>query len=266
MKFNFGEVDELGDGQVDVWLCSIECLNIDSNKESLLALLNEDELRRYRRFVFDKDKNVFLASRYLLRSLLSAYVPEMEPAVWEFDFNDNGKPSISKDLVLEPIFFNVSHSKNNVVLAFSDEAVLGVDIESFLRASELDKLARYSFSEKEFSQITKLEGECFRERFFSLWTLKEAYIKADGRGMSLPLKSFSFIFDEENKSLAGFESEHLGASEKWRFWQYETELDAFISLALKSESLADYKVRHRKVVGLGQHEEVVLALRGESRP
>ena len=191
MKF---KVDKLRDQQIDVWLCSIECLDIEANKDALLVLLNEDELRRYHRFVFDKDKYVFLASRYLLRTLLSAYLPGIEPADWEFDFNENGKPSISTSLVPASISFNVSHSRNNVVLSFSKEAILGVDIESFVRISDLDKLAQYSFSETEYSQIQKLEGEAFRDRFFSLWTLKEAYIKADGRGMSLPLKSFSFYF------------------------------------------------------------------------
>jgi 4'-phosphopantetheinyl transferase len=151
-----------------------------------------------------------------------------------------------------------------VVLAFSRENHLGVDIESFNRDSNLEKLAHYSFSKKEISQIEALEGEGYRDRFFSLWTLKEAYMKADGRGMSLPLKSFSFVFDKENKSLVGFESSHVASDENWLFWQYETPFDSYISMALRSEfkDCASYEVKLKNITGFSQAIDCSLPLCG----
>lgn len=260
MKF---ETSKLEQRQIDIWLCSIDCLDIGVNKDAFLKLLNAEERKRYERFVFEKDKNVLLASRYLLRSLLSAYHPEISPESWTFEFNDYGKPTVASNLLTSPLQFNLSHSRNDVVLAFSTEASLGIDIESFVRDSDLEKLARYSFSEKEQSQIEELVGDDFRDRFFSLWTLKEAYMKADGRGMSLPLKSFSFVYDDDNKYLSSFESEHLDPNENWLFWQYETELECFVSLMLRSElkDRSDYRIRVRKVEGRGQSVDMSLPLR-----
>lgn len=260
MKF---EAQKLVEQQVDIWVCSIDCLDIESNEEVLLKLLNDDERKRYERFVFEKDKRVLLAARYLLRSLLSAYHPQIRPESWVFEFNDNGKPEVSREQLSKPIQFNLSHTRNNVALAFSTESRLGIDMESFDRDSDLAKLARYSFSEKELSQIEGLAKDEFRDRFFSLWTLKEAYMKADGRGMSLPLKSFSFIYDANNERLTELRSEHITKDENWLFWQYETNLDSFLSIAICPQEQAKkaFTVKQREVVGLGAYRNLELLLR-----
>ena len=245
--------------RIDLWLCSVERINVASHIDEFLALLSEDERVRYERFVFEKDRHVYLVSRYLLRTLLSRYLPDTSPKTWCFNYNDYGKPELPNC----PLSFNLSHSDNHIVLAFSRDEVLGVDIESHKREVDFQPLAKYSFSTKEYAQIEKLDQEAFRDRFFSLWTLKEAYMKADGRGMSIPLKSFSFLFDDSNRYLARFEPEQKSDSDPWLFWQFETDLDCFISLATQSNGLArgEYRIETKEITGLDKVRELSLPLR-----
>ena len=181
---------------VRLWYAYPDDLLDASLAESCLSLLSRDEVERRQFLRFDKDRRAFLASRVNLRCALSQCAP-VAPRDWRFRVNEYGKPEIEKPEI-EPdcgLRFNVSHSLHLVACVVSGEARVGVDVESVERADEIASIASDVFSAAELAQFEPLRGSARSERALSLWTLTEAYVKARGLGLSLPLKAFSFLFD-----------------------------------------------------------------------
>lgn len=152
----------------------------------LLKYLPADKQERCKRFRSFED-----AQRTLLGDILARYM------VWKitkqrfheivFDTNSYGKPRLRGNWDLE---FNVSHSGEYIAAAINTEA-LGIDIEE-IKPIDIS-IARDFFTEKEYLYIMNGDvGNSNRlERFYEIWTLKESYIKAVGRGLSIPLNSFN---------------------------------------------------------------------------
>jgi len=170
--------------QVDIWRV---CLDLST--DLLLALsanLSTDELRRAERFHFQADKTHFIAAHGCLRYILTRYLP-LEPHQLRFSANAYGKPCLSPERGLD---FNLSHSKDIALIAITLNRRVGVDIEHIRADIATEEIARRFFSEGEVSELLALPVEQRETAFFNCWTRKEAYIKAQGLGLSLPLESF----------------------------------------------------------------------------
>jgi len=181
-----------------------------------LAILAPDERSRYERFHFTEDKQEFLTARYLLRTLLARhYVPGVSPQNLKFVYEDRGKPQLCKSQNVRSVSFNVSHSKGTIALAFSGNKKLGVDLEFMGRKSNYVDIAEHAFSEFELCELRKLAAEERQKRFYQYWTLKEAYIKAEGAGLSMALDRFHF--DLEKSQAIRVVRHDESDTEKWRF-------------------------------------------------
>jgi len=148
-------------------------------------VLSAGELERAARFHFDRHRGRFVASRVALRDVLARHLA-CEPADLDFTTGPQGKPGLPGD----PVHFNLSRSEDLCLIALSDEAPIGVDVEFRREDPYLLKVARRFFSETE---VEELHGLVLAEQlpaFFRIWSRKEAYIKALGLGLSLPLDSF----------------------------------------------------------------------------
>jgi len=157
-------------------------------------MLSAAEYQRWQRFVFARDRDRFLLARALVRSVLGQYL-HVPPASLVFSANRWGKPEL--DPAAHPghcLQFNLSHTTGLAVLAVSQGVALGVDVEDVRREVEMLALARRYFAVQEVEELQSLPEAQQRERFFALWTLKEAYVKARGLGMHLSLQSFGFTF------------------------------------------------------------------------
>jgi 4'-phosphopantetheinyl transferase len=185
-----------GKGIVDLWYYSYE----DADAELLAshqALLTPDELERWNSFRFERDRRLFLATRALVRSVLSHYAA-VAPADWRFATNDHGKPRISAPVVKPTIHFNLANTLGLVVCVVSvAHELVGVDAERINRKVEASALANRFFSPSEASHLNALPAPDQPELFFSYWTLKESYIKARGLGLTLPLAKFSFRLGDD---------------------------------------------------------------------
>jgi 4'-phosphopantetheinyl transferase len=157
--------------------------------------LSEEELARSKVFPFEKNRREYLATRLLVRRALSHYHP-LPPQSWKFQTNRFGKPATDPHCGLH---FNVSNTSKLIVCLIGNDIELGIDIEPLDRAADVSPLAPEIFSSKELAQLEKLPDSEKSDRALSLWTLKESYIKARGLGLSLPLKKFSFVFEQSNK-------------------------------------------------------------------
>jgi 4'-phosphopantetheinyl transferase len=196
-----------------LWYAYPEDLLNESAAEACAELLSEDERARWQTFRFEKDRREYLTSRALVRFALSQY-RLLAPEAWRFQVNAYGKPSPDPECGLR---FNVSNSPGLVVCLVAQGAEVGVDLESYERAGEIAELSERVFSPLELAQLEELHGSEKTNRALCLWTLKEAYLKAQGMGLSLPLNKLSFLFGGPAGIRLELDSCLDDEAERWRF-------------------------------------------------
>ena len=179
---------QLNQAEIHVWRLDLN--EVRRSHEALLPCLSKDERERASRFHFQKDREHFVAARGVLRVLLGRYL-NLTPEELRFKYSSYGKPSLDVGPDGERLRFNLSHSHERALLAFTRAGELGVDLE-FMRADfACHEVAERWFSDREVEMFSALPGSLRIEGFFNCWTRKEAYVKARGEGLSRPLKSFS---------------------------------------------------------------------------
>lgn len=199
----------LAPGEVHIWLASLEqppeCV------QQFLDTLAPDERARAARFYFEKDRRHFIVARGILRALLSSYV-QVPATSLRFAYNAYGKPALEFPATSPALCFNLAHSHEMALYAFVYKRELGVDIEymRLLAADEYISLAQHHFSPSEYATLRALPESVQKQAFFNCWTRKEAYIKARGKGLSIPLDSFdvSLAPDKPAELLASREAPH----------------------------------------------------------
>ena len=159
-----------------------------SSTARVAPLLDEAERARASRFAFPKDRDLFVTTRGWLRLLLGGYLAE-RGARLSFSAGPNGKPALAGPSA--KVHFNVSHSGSRALLAFAADRAVGVDIERIKDRPDVLDLAPTVFTLTEQALLRDAPPGDRLTTFFRLWTGKEAYLKADGRGVSVPLQSFS---------------------------------------------------------------------------
>ncbi|MEW5940995.1 MAG: 4'-phosphopantetheinyl transferase superfamily protein [Chloroflexota bacterium] len=184
-RINFSAVDgrpTLKDGEVHVWLAD---LNRPDLTEAAREILTPAEIERGHRYRFERDQTWFFARHFFLRALLSRYL-DQRASIFDIRHSAHGKPYLDG----HPLYFNLSDSNGWCLLAFTRVAPLGVDLEHVRERGDLMAVARRYFSPAEFAELEKLPSEEQLDGFYHIWTQKEAFIKAVGEGMSIPLDSF----------------------------------------------------------------------------
>lgn len=180
-------------------------------------IVSPSEHRRLERFHTAHDQRQGLVTRALLRTVLSRYRPTVDPRDWSFEVNAYGRPAIATDLNAK-LFFNLSHSRGLIALLIAEDREIGVDVEWRDRAVDAVELADQVFARVEMSDLQSLVPSRQRDRFFDLWTLKEAYTKARGMGLSIPLSDIAFRFGENGHLTTTFAQSFADTPSRWRFW------------------------------------------------
>ncbi len=145
-----------------------------------LGVLSDAERARAERFKFDLHRNRYIRAHGTLRHLLARYL-DMPADHVRFETGERGKPFIRGC----DLYFNMSHSADTAVYAFSRKGHIGVDVEMYDRRVEIDDLARHYYTAAEQSVLNSLDGSGRRALFFHLWTAKEARMKVTGEGLAL---------------------------------------------------------------------------------
>lgn len=169
---------------VHVWRVAVA----DESAASLAALLSDEERARAARFMFARDRNQFIVVRGWLRRLLGEYL-NRSPDEIRLILGARGKPMVADDQ--RTLHFNVSHSGDVGLLAFCSGREVGIDVERTDTRVEIEALAETCFSTSERASLRRLPGGAQLHGFFQLWAAKEAYIKALGGGLSIPLLDFT---------------------------------------------------------------------------
>ncbi len=175
--------------QDEVHLWRVELASLAEAESRWQMLLSPDEQTRAARFHFVRDRQRFSATRALLRIVLASYLGSA-PEQLTFSYSDKGKPYLKSRRTDDAVEFNISHSGQIALLAFARGRAVGVDVEQIRDNLDPLAIARRYFSAQEQRQLAALEESERYAGFFRCWTRKEAYIKARGDGLSLPLDSF----------------------------------------------------------------------------
>ncbi len=170
----------------------VHCIDLDAadlDPERIEAILEPDERARAARFRFARDRRRYVVRHAVLRTLLVAPCGS-SPAALRFAFNAQGKPSLDGGPE-----FNISHSHGHALIAIGSDHAVGCDIEWRDASFAEETIAEQLFSGREVTALRGLPEDLQARAFFDCWTRKEAYIKARGLGLSLPLDSFDVSVD-----------------------------------------------------------------------
>jgi 4'-phosphopantetheinyl transferase len=179
----------LSDGEIHVWRASLEA---DSDVCHLEPLLSNDEVVRANRFRFPEHRRRFVIARGCLRQLVSRYL-NVSPQTVAFTYSAEGKPALNPSHASK-LVFNVSHSGDIAAFAFTLQHKIGVDVEMVRHDVDVDEIPKRFFSDHEQQGLAKLRNYDKFRGFFNCWARKEAYVKAVGSGLSLPLRDFDVSF------------------------------------------------------------------------
>jgi 4'-phosphopantetheinyl transferase len=185
----------LPEGEIHVWYRPLDPERLTVGPFS--EILSDDERARASRYRFEQHRNEFIVTRATLRILLGSYL-EASPQSLAFSYSPQGKPSLANEGT--DLRFNISHTAGLAALAFARAREIGVDVEKLRPECEAQKLAERFFSASEREVISGFSGPALHEAFFRCWTRKEAFIKAKGGGLSIPLNQFDVSIAEGQPS------------------------------------------------------------------
>jgi 4'-phosphopantetheinyl transferase len=204
---------QLSAGEIHVYVLAFgDTANVPADR--LGSQLSTEERNRCARFVFQRDSRIFLLSHCLMRQVLSTY-SGLPPLDLEFRLNEYGKPF---PLSRQCPYFSLSHTDGMAAIGVATEPEIGVDVEDTTRTGDWMSLSRSVLSAEEQRGLEDvMPGQ---ERFYEIWTLKEAYIKARGMGLSLPLEDFSIRWDDIGDIGIEFHKPNDSQPEEWQFALY----------------------------------------------
>lgn len=198
--------------EVHVWRVSLDIQSGDF--EHLQRFLVDEELERANRFYFEKERRRWVAARALLRILLGRYL-DVDPDKLRFLTNGYGKPLLIYPSSGARLHFNLSHSRELALYAFAYDRQIGIDVEYMRADVDYSELATYHFSAHERAVLSALPETLQKEAFFLCWSRKEAYIKARGKGLSIPLDQFDVSLVPGEPAALLDSREEPGANERW---------------------------------------------------
>lgn len=166
--------------------------------EQWLAALSVDERERGTRFLQPHHQHRFMNTRAILRHLLGQYL-NTDPAAVQFSFGEHDKPALAGPYA-DSLQFNLSHSHDMAVYAFTRSGAIGIDIEKIQSENKSDIAERF-FSPAEIAALASLAPLEQAAGFFRIWARKEAIIKANGKGLAQPLASFSVALDAQHETV-----------------------------------------------------------------
>lgn len=213
--------------QIDFWRLPIRPLSEGRYREYFLGLSIEERVL-HDAFYFSADRLRHLLTRFFLRRVMAAYLNQ-DAGRLEFSQNTYGRPALSGHQNYIALDFNVAHNEDYIVCAVSRNGRVGVDIENYRKPCNL-ALAEDFFAHQELAQLLARNDTQRDKHFCELWTLKESFIKAVGKGMAIPLDAFYFQFDEDSHAFS--DPEKHGESRSWQFVSWESDNKNIVSISV----------------------------------
>ena len=219
--------------EAHVWWIDPESVHDPDTLQSCRKLLDHDERGKLERFMHASDRHHYMVAHTLLRQTLSRYA-DIAPANWRFVHGAHGRPEISPDLGTR-LRFNLTHTPGLCVCIVTLDDDCGIDAEKLRQRCNPLGVARRMFSESEYDALTHHEGRNFLEYFYEHWTLREAYVKARGIGISFPTRQLCFTTHGEKVSVE-FDDTVDDCNKNWHFQLIRPNSTHIVALALRNNS------------------------------
>ncbi len=225
---------DLPPGDVHAWLVDLD--NPPRIAQELAALLDDHERARAARFVSPKDRRHHEVTHGLLRTILGHYTGN-DPKSLQFALGREGKPSLVTPLPGEPLVFNLSHSGHHALIGVARGLTIGIDLEAMHAVPEIEAIAKSHFAAEERAELMALPLDVRLDGFLRCWTCKEAYVKALGGGLSIPLDGFCVAVDPKTavqlKSIRGSTLE----AARWTLRAGKLSTDAWAAVIVDRPSM-----------------------------
>lgn len=244
-------------GEIHFWLAPYDVPIGESVRSAYRRLLNREELAQEPRFYFAKDRQRYLVTRALVRTVLSRYI-SISPREWIFTTNAYGRPEIVNEQARnQDMVFNISHTDSLIVLAVTQQRALGVDVENLQAREAAIDIADHYFAAEEVAELNAAPRHEQQYRFFEYWTFKESYIKARGMGLSLPLDKFSFHYPGDHAVEIAIHPELADDSSRWHFWQFQPSPEYLVAVCAERLGMESPRFVVRKAVPLLSEKELI---------
>jgi 4'-phosphopantetheinyl transferase len=206
--------DRIGAAEVLVLQCSLDQASATASAPSL----STDEAVRAARLHRPQDRELFVRGRAWLRSVLGDYLG-VPPHEVRFVIGEHGKPALAAPHAWLRI--NLSHTGSLALLALTRAGAVGIDVEAIRAMSDVAAIARRQFASSEWLRWSQLPPAQQLSAFYACWTRKEAFVKAVGAGLSLPLDGFEVAFEPARPAaLLSIDGSPQQAAD-WSMWAFE---------------------------------------------
>jgi 4'-phosphopantetheinyl transferase len=237
------------EGEVHIWIQRLTGLTSPGQLDGL----SDAERQRANDIRHPRVSEHFAAGRLLARHALSQYA-DVEPHDWLFEATPDGRPEIASPQTESPLRFNLSHTDSLVVCVVTDGADCGVDLEGLDRRIDMMGIAAHSFDPEEVKTLEDLETGDLSRRFFALWTLKEAYLKAVGSGIRLRLDAVRFAAHQNGTIEHWISGADRSLNQEWQFALFAPDAAHYLAVAVRAGEHDEYGYRCWEVAGGGDDE------------
>lgn len=221
------------DQEVHVWYIKPEAIHDEVVLHACMEVLSEQEREHCRRFRFPQDNHHYLVSHALVRKVLSKYVA-ISPGEWVFSRSDHGRPEVANP-GLPAVRFNLSHTRGLAACIVTLSSDCGIDTEKIYARHNPIGVAKRMFSNAEYQYMLQLKDREQLDYFFTRWTLREAYVKARGIGISFPTHKLNFDIESPCEITIEFQADIQDISEDWQFELLRLTEEHIMAVAIRQQ-------------------------------
>ena len=216
--------------EIQVWYATPEDFNDEVIQQKFRSWLSDTELAFLKALRFEHHRLTYLVAHALLRATLSSYT-DVKPVDWQFQTNPFNKPFIAPPLNTLGLHFNLSHTEGMVAIALTQIGPLGIDIESTSREQNISEIAQDILTLNECLDLNQQAQTDQHIRLLKYWTLKEAFVKATGLGLTSGLQTFEFDLNAQPEPIIRFLSPNDTLARNWQFKQCTLPSSHILALA-----------------------------------
>ncbi len=233
--------------EAHVWLIDPATIRDGTVLADFRTLLSVEERTQCDRFHFPKDSHQYLVSHTMVRKVLSRYI-DLPPAEWRFSRSKHGRPEIANRDVPN-IRFNLTHTRGLAACIVTREVECGIDAEKLDSRHHLTGIAQRMFSEEEYLHLKHLDNAALIEDFFTRWTLREAFVKAKGIGISYPTRKLNFDIVDDDTIRVHCDAELEEDDNQWQFKLLRPTAQHIAATALRVDGPTEYRIVQHQFEG-----------------
>ena len=230
--------------QVDIWTLAPERVQEAGRLDLLQSILSAEERSRHRRFRCTEAAHQYLVAHGMLRSVLSRYA-DIPPADWQFTYGEHGRPEIANPAYVS-LRFNLTHTAGLIACVIVRDRACGIDAEHCIARRHILGVARRMFSAQEYEALERAGDDARLEGFYTGWTLREAYVKARGIGISFPTRKLDFTVRGEGDISLSQAPDIDGSGDDWQFRLVRPTADHLMAVAVELGRDADVRFNLRE--------------------